>query len=272
MKVTGHRKGDVCPAPDEVHGPEHMSRASVIWFVHGLPEMVNMTPRRINLLNFTTRPVTMATVPGPSKADQTGERYGNFMSYCPLIRHDATNAAWRMLQYETTFPVYTREERKRTPLFGPRPGIAFSHSYLDNMLKRMLTYVADSRPDLLLHRDISKYSWHSLRIALACALLSLRRGDGSRRVDDATIQAMCRWATVKSLATYARLSKDEYSSLIVQAAGAQFSSVQAASLWKRCPWIDNDHRYAFLEAFTNSLNADKQDDDREGNNAADVIA
>ena len=67
-------------------------------------------------------------------------------------------------------------------------------------------------------------------------------------VDDATIQALCRWATTRSIEIYGRLSKAQYADYVEAAGSATFDSIQARTLWTECPTIDNDDRYAFLES------------------------
>jgi hypothetical protein len=182
----------------------------------------------------------MGVSPPPSKADQTGEKYGPFMLYVKLERVP-TNAAWRMLQLELQFPLQTRAERRKHPLFGPSLGQAFSSDQLDSFLPVLLLHVANTQPQLLAASDIKRYSWHSFRIALACALKSMD-------VPDSTIQAMCRWASPESLKLYARMSIGQYAELLQKAERATFDSVQATGLLRQTPFIDNDHKFIFNAA------------------------
>ena len=92
----------------------------------------------------------------------------------------------------------------------------------------------------LTEAQLSRYSWHSFRIALACALRALSLKEGDRVCSDSTIQALCRWASAQSLKVYARLSRDDYADLLVQAGKMTFNPVQAATLWAEAPVIDND--------------------------------
>ena len=72
--------------------------------------------------------------------------------------------------------------------------------------------------------------------------------DGSRAVSDETIQALCRWATPESLKTYARINRSDYAKLLKDAASVRFDSIQAATLWKHSPVIDDDAKFGFIEA------------------------
>ena len=83
----------------------------------------------------------------------------------------------------------------------------------------------------------SRYSWHSFRISLACRLRP--------HCDDSTIQTLCRWATPTSMKLYARLGRSQYSSLLDRAETVDLDAVQAATLWRSCPHIDDDHHYEF---------------------------
>ena len=71
--------------------------------------------------------------------------------------------------------------------------------------------------------NVRKYSWHSARIYLACALLA-------SGASSAQIQALCRWQTEDSLRVYARLNAARYHTLLASAASADVASVSTASL------------------------------------------
>ena len=248
LKVTAFRK-------DEVTGHTCISRADVVWFVGERRSAIcEPTPEQIDMLLTTTEPVMMGIGPGVAKADQTGEKYGNFMVHVHL-RHVSTNAAWRVLMLEQQFPAQSRAARKATPLFGPTVGKSFTPSQLDHLLPQLLQVVVRLRPDLLDKAHIHRYtySWHSFRIALACALRSLSLQDGSRKVSDATIQALCRWSSPQSLQVYARIDPGDYAQLLEQAGHARFNPIQAATLWAECPAIDDDSRYVFAESLATHM-------------------
>ena len=104
----------------------------------------------LTLPSVSTVVTCMGMAPPPAKADQMGDKYGNFFAYIRLA-NDVTNAAYQVLMIEKHFPVQTRSERKAMPLFGPSPGVAFTHSQLDALLPQLLRAVITIQPDLLVH-------------------------------------------------------------------------------------------------------------------------
>ena len=198
----------------------------------------------------------MGVRPPPAKADFASDRYGNFLVYIRL-HAVCTNAAYQILMLKMRWPVPLKSERKATPLFGSQLGKPFTHGQLDYVLPQLLGYVATRQPQLLCHEHLQRYSWHSFRIALACALRALTLTDGSK-ITDATIQAFCRWATPASLQAYARLNKTEYADLIDRATTCRFDSVQGSTLWDQSPFIDNDHRFGFMENLAERLANSKE--------------
>ena len=89
-------------------------------------------------------------------------------------------------------------------------------SWLDVALKQCLRPVVGDD-------NLSKYSWHSARIYLGCALLAAG-------ASGAQIQALCRWQSEDSLRLYARLNPAKYRSLLTSARSADVSSVSTTSL------------------------------------------
>ena len=252
MSVTGFRKSEISLHSGESFGLSHISRANVVWFRRPLKgqdpravdeEIVEPSMAQLNSLQDGD---FMAIFPPPAKADQSGEKYGNFPIYIRLYKHRQSNAAWRMLQLELQYPVQQRSQRKSTPLFGPTMGQAFTHSRLDHLLHKLLQKVSEMHPTILPVQAIGRYSWHSYRIGLACALRAITLRDGSK-VSDGTIQAMVRWATPQSLQAYARMGRQDYADLIDQSRRVVLDSVQAASLWQTAPHCDDDHLYEYLD-------------------------
>lgn len=187
--------------------------------------------------------------PGPSKADQTGTRWGNFMAYIQLDRDTpTTNAAWWMLVLERAWPCQHMTQRKATPLFMAASATQpFTHSRLNKLLVDMMSTVAGLYPHIHNASRNNRYSWHSFRIALACALRALKRPDGSRAVTDPTIQALYRWATPQSLEVYARINRTDYAALVQEAIQVKFDSVQARTLLDSVPMVDDDRKFAFMD-------------------------
>ena len=67
------------------------------------------------------------------------------------------------------------------------------------------------------------YSWHSMRIYRACALLAAGASVH-------TIQALCRWQTEESLAIYARLNPAAHSLWLRKSLHADVSSVTTTAI------------------------------------------
>jgi hypothetical protein len=225
-----------------------LTRASLVWFVGGnenATEIIEPTADDVAMMYSTMLPVTAGVAPPPSKADQTGEKWSNFMSYFRL-HHDEANTAWQLLRMERDYPVRARHERKQIPLFGPRMGEAFAPHQLDQLLKDALQAIAAQHPTVLSADRADRYSWHSFRIGLASRLKA-------SNCDDATIQACCRWATTTSIRLYARMGRMQYADILDAAAAQQVDSVQAATLWKTCPHIDDDHNFEFAARLATDL-------------------
>ena len=118
-----------------------------------------------------------------------------------------------------------------------------------HVLPLALKAVARLHPEILQTSHISRFSWHSFRISLACRLRAIH-------ADDGTIQALCRWRSTESLVKYRRLGRTEYADLLESATQARIDSIQAATLWRECPPIDDDAKYERLEALAGQI--DKQ--------------
>ena len=125
-------------------------------------------------------------------------------------------------------------------------GTAFTEGQLDHVLPLALKAVARLHPEILQTSHISRFSWHSFRISLACRLRAIH-------ADDGTIQALCRWRSTESLVKYRRLGRTEYADLLESAAQARIDSIQAATLWRECPPIDDDAKYERLEALAGQI-------------------
>ena len=99
--------------------------------------------------------------PSTSKSDQFGEEHCPFPSILPYDGDDSSAAASiRDIELESPCPPHMR---RKTPLFADEQGHPFSYSMLHGDLRSLL--------DALFGRAFSlAFSWHSVRIGLACAL------------------------------------------------------------------------------------------------------
>ena len=89
------------------------------------------------------------------------------------------------------------------------------------------------------------YSWHSFRIGLACALLTVNAPCW-------VIMALCRWRSEESLAVYARLNRTASADWLDKSGVAEINSVQTPNVARLeagsfPPAMLDPSVYAFLE-------------------------
>ena len=106
--------------------------------------------------------------------------------------------------------------RKTTPLFGPAVGESFTGDQLLAALHLLLVEGAGVAP-----ANLSKYSVHSFRIFLACALLA---ADCPRW----QIKRMLRWRGDESLEIYARVNDSDWAEWIGKTIDVEVQSSMAA--------------------------------------------
>ena len=85
-------------------------------------------------------------MPGPSKADAFGMRWGNNPIWLPFDPVAALNAAYALMQWELCARV-SADRRRETPLFcGPEGvGTPLRGAALDKLLFQLLTFVLARR-------------------------------------------------------------------------------------------------------------------------------
>jgi hypothetical protein len=127
--------------------------------------------------------------PCTSKSDQFGEEHCPFPSILP---YDGlgTDAAAGIRDIEMEQPC-APDARRTTPLFCDASGVPYSYAMLHNDLRALLTALYGKK-------YASAFSWHSIRIGLACALCAAD-------APDAVIQLICRWASPDSLKVYRQM-------------------------------------------------------------------
>ena len=138
---------------------------------------------------------------GVAKNDPFGSYFGatpSFLAYRP----DAERCACRELAMLEITAAVQPADRDITPLFGPTPGDEFTHAQLDDAFALLLVAGAG-----VAEADLHKYSVHSFRIFVACALLAAKAPRW-------LIKRMLRWRGDESLDAYARVNDDEWSSWI----------------------------------------------------------
>jgi len=214
----------------------HFYPQALIWFI-GNTEVRSPTREQLLAADHT---YMAAIKPPPAKADQLNDRYGNFLVYLKW-RPSPDNAAALLVALELASPV-SGTDRRTTPLFQSAPGIAFSHSQFDNILRLSLEHLASLDTPLLPLEAVQRYSWHSWRRGLASQLLK-------NQVPIPVIQALCRWATPEALKAYALLDAGQYSDLVEKAIATTCTMVQTCNL----PPLDNDDAYMDAAAIADEV-------------------
>ena len=239
MAQCGFRKAEVALAPGDEFGPMHLSMANVVWRIAAAspdgPDgkhtfIVCPTKEQLALL---AEGDYAAVRPPPSKADQLGLHWAADPIYLPYHATAAINAARALAELEVMRGVAS-EARRSSPLFTDGSGKPFTHGSLDALLQGLLMLCGMSA------EEARRYSWHSFRSFLACALLAAGK-------DAATIQCLLRWKTAEALSLYARINPGAYGGHIFDAMRADVESVR--STWShRVPVYDADARVAAAHA------------------------
>ena len=189
-----------------------IARSSLKWRIKGRV----VSEPTLDQLHALQRGDFAMVVPPPSKADQFGVFFGGRPLYFPFVPNSITNAAHALAQLELKLPVEAGK-RRSTPLFVSDDAFTpLAASLADRLLAGLLSAVLPP-PERV------KFSWHSFRIGLACALLA-------KGAPPELIQAMCRWKSTQSLIIYARLNPETYGSWVMKAHTATVSSIQTANL------------------------------------------
>ena len=168
---------------------------------------------------------------GVAKNDPFGAYFGatpSFLAYRP----DSERCACRELAQLEIAAAVPPAERSATPLFGPTPGEEFTHAQLDAAFELLLVEGAG-----VAEADMHKYSVHSFRIFVACALLAAKAPRW-------LIKRMLRWRGDESLEIYARVSDHDWA----RWSGAAISATVDASQVPRLPQMDisDEQQSAFL--------------------------
>lgn len=145
---------------------------------------------------------------------------------------DATSAAAAIRDVELEQPC-DAADRRRHPLFCDESGAPFTYAVLHAELRKLLAALYGDR-------FAAAFSWHSIRIGLACAL-------HAADCPDAVIQLICRWANPASLKVYRQIGIEKNVFWTDRAQHVTFDATRVNNI----PALDNDE--ALLrnaEAFT----------------------
>ena len=172
------------------------------------------TPEQLRSMIGSTSCSVLLT-PHPSKADQTGEFWCDRPIYFPIRPSDPVCAAVEFINLELLDPC-RGEDRISRPLFMNDKGEPFTGQQVDAGLRDMLKL---NCPEV----QHKKFSFHSYRIWLACALDNVN-------CPPSKIKRILRWISDESLSTYCRENAEMYSAWLDRAATAEVNPVQTCHL------------------------------------------
>jgi hypothetical protein len=174
--------------------------------------------------------------PCTSKSDQFGEEHCPFPSILPFDGLE-TSAAAAVRDIELEQPC-TPDMRRKTPLFCDTHGAPYSYAMLHNDLRAVLTAIFGAR-------FAKAFSWHSIRIGLACALCAAD-------APDAVIQLICRWASPDSLKVYRQMGIEKNMFWVAKAHAVTFDATRVNNL----PALDHmEHMCAQAAVFHDATSA-----------------
>ena len=179
---------------------------------------------------------------GISKNDPFGSYFAatpSFLAY----REGTDRCACRALARLELAAGLEGAARGRTPLFGPEPGVEFTHHQLDQALKLLLTRGAG-----VPEAELENYSVHSFRIFVACALLAA----GAPRW---LIKRMLRWRGDDSLEIYARVNDSEWADWTQKMVNVAVDSTIASRLTYMDFSVETRQRFTDIAEAMLSLNA-----------------
>jgi hypothetical protein len=185
---TGHRLGEIVAHPSgEIN---YLTRSCIS--IRKAAGAVIAAPARADWLAFTSGDAILLA-PCPSKTDPFGEVHCMFPSILPFDG-DTCSAAASVRDIELETPV-VGDARRTTPLFQNEQGSPFTYAVLHKELRSLLAALYG--PTLA-----STFSWHSVRIGLACSL-------HAAGCPDAVIQLICRWECPASLHVYRQMGIEQ---------------------------------------------------------------
>ena len=213
LAQTGFRKAEVALPSGEKWDLSHISLGDLMWRIEGVDYPHLTTALYATLL---AKGGYALLRPPPSKSDPLGLHWGACTIYLRFHPHERICAA-RALAHMELVRAVPLAKRRTSPLFVNFSGEVWRHVPLTDIYKKMLL-LADVPPD-----ELFKYSMHSWRIYLACALLAAN-------ASNATIQQLLRWRSEEALKIYARINDSAYADEIARAGQAQVSSIRTTTL------------------------------------------
>ncbi len=208
----GFRRAEVSLGPNETFSPKHLSWASMFFIIDGV---YLRYPSEEQLCSMR-RPDKVGVLAGPCKNDRWGISFGAHPVYLPFDPEDPFCVGTILRNFaQSCRPPLSR--LRSTPLFSATSGYApLRHRHLDETLGAILA-------SFLSPEECARYSWHSFRIGLACALMALGASDSQ-------IMALVRWRSTAALRVYCRFEPNDYAAFIDAAAHIDAHSLQGPNL------------------------------------------
>ena len=171
-------------------------------------------------------------IPPPSKADQDGRKWAASQVVSRFNPNDPLNLFCELAEYEVRRAIDGAEVRQLAPLLLARDGQSWRKPALDAFFALLIAAIVG--PDAA-----KRYSVHSYRIYLACALRAAGAGKE-------LIMEMLRWSSEDALKLYARINSEEDAALRDAAAVAVIDSVRSGTLLREAVAGDSASRRADL--------------------------
>ena len=212
LAQTGFRKAEISVARGSEFGKTFLTRHHLRWRIGGkdVPD-----PTAAQLLGLTSADFAIL-IPPKSKCDQFGLEWGQNPIYLRFRDEVPINAARELRNLELSWPLHGIVQREEHALFVDGSHQPLTGDAVDAKLRSQLEKVVPAG-------TASRYSPHSFRRYLACALMAAN-------VDRDHILALLRWKTSESLAIYAKLNDRAYADMVDAAGTADISSIQSNSI------------------------------------------
>ena len=221
----GHRKGELVLISGERFNSSHLSWASLFFVISGI---IYRYPSAHQMLNMRKGDL-VGLLPGPCKNDPWGIHFGAHPIYYSFDPIDPSSSGVLLRDMALHCRPLSQHMRS-TPLFTTGPSFEpMRHRHLEVVLLALLLSFMSAEA-------AQKFSWHSFRIGLACALLAAG-------ASDAVIMALCRWRSMSALRIYARLNSEDYARFIDDATALDLSSIQGPNLVALSPQASRDELY-----------------------------
>ena len=212
MAKSGFRKAEVALDSDVQFGKRHLSLYNVRWWIGG--RWVER-PTAAMQAAFTSAD-RVHIIPPPSKADQDGRKWAASQVVSRFNPGDPLNLFCELATYEVVRTVDGSEIRQLSPLLLAAGGGPWRKSALDALFSALMVLIVGPEA-------AKRYSVHSYRIYLACALRAAGAGKE-------LIMEMLRWSSEDALKLYARINSVEDAALRDAAAVATIDSVRSGTL------------------------------------------